>query len=135
MTAFRFFAPSLACVLISSLFATHAQDLSPGPIPEVSKNPIEFNSAAEALAALRQRKDVQISTVRGWTIIADRSNLTLWSFAPKTDPAYPSAVKRVFRPHPGGGSDIDMSILCDASKEACDNLVREFAELNNQLPH
>jgi hypothetical protein len=104
-------------------------------VPETSKTSIEYGSVTEALAALRKRKDVQISTVRGWTIIADRSHLTLWSFAPESDPAYPAAVKRTFRAHPGGGSDMDMSILCEASKEACDNLVREFAALNNQLPH
>lgn len=135
MTKFRLAALSATCALMSFLPLAHAQDTSLAPIPEVSRNSIEYSSVAEALDALHHRKDVQFSIVRGWTIVADPSHLTLWSFAPATDAAYPAAVMRVVRSNSGGGSYIDMSVLCEASKEACDNMVREFEALNNRLPH
>lgn len=132
---FRCVALPMACALMFSVHLAQAQGSPPGALPEVPKNSIEYGSVAAALDALRRRKDVQISMVRGWTIIADPNHLTLWSFAPETDPAYPAAVMRVVRSNPSGGSYIDMSVLCEASKEACDNMVRQFEALNNQLPH
>jgi hypothetical protein len=55
-------------------------------------------------------------------------------FAPASHPAHPAVVKRVVRARPGGGSDVNMSVLCEASKEACDQLVREFDAMNRRLP-
>jgi len=95
-----------------------------GPLPEVANTAIEYHTVAEALSALRARHDVTVSTQHGWTIITDEKNLTIWSFAPNSYPAHPAVVKRVFRDRPSGGSDISMSVLCEASKEACDQLVR-----------
>jgi hypothetical protein len=40
------------------------------------------------LQALRARHDVDISVQGGWTIVNDRANNTLWSFAPEGNPAY-----------------------------------------------
>jgi hypothetical protein len=73
---------------------------------------------------------VVISTVRDWTIIVDEKNLTVWSFAPDSYVAYPAVVKRTARSRAGGGSNIEMKVLCEATKEACDQLVREFAAMN-----
>jgi hypothetical protein len=124
----------LPLVAMLAFGLVHAGDLPPGHLPEVEDHEIGYQSVAEALAALRQRRDVQISTVRGWVVIADRKNFTVWSFAPESDPGYPAVVKRVVRPRTAGGSDVVMSVLCEASKEACDNLVREFDALNKGLP-
>jgi hypothetical protein len=118
-----------------TLGTVSAQELPPsGPLPELEKTDIEYHSVAEALTSLKARPDVTISTERGWTIITDKKNLTIWSFAPDSYPAHPAVVKRAFRDRPGGGSDIDMSVLCEASKEACDQLVREFDAMNQRLP-
>ena len=88
---------------------------------------------AAALASLTARKDVTISTVRDWTIVTDTKNMTIWSFAPASYSAYPAVVRRVVRARSDGGSDIDMSVLCEASKEACDQLVREFVAMNKRI--
>ena len=100
--------------------------LPSGLLPETTSSGIGYPGVAAALAALRARSDVDISTVRGWTIISDNKNLTVWSFAPESYPAHPAVVKRSVRPSPSGGSNVQTSVLCEATKEACDQLVREF---------
>jgi hypothetical protein len=92
---------------------------------------VGYRSVAEALASLKQMKDVSFSTVRGWTIVTDEAHLTVWSFAPRTDPSYPAVVKRMVT-STGGGSKVTMRVLCEADKAACANLVREF---NNTSSH
>jgi hypothetical protein len=86
---------------------------------------VGYKTVAEALASLKQMKDVSFSTVRGWTIVTDEAHLTVWSFAPKTDPSYPAVVKRMVT-STGGGSKVTMGVLCEADKASCANLVREF---------
>jgi hypothetical protein len=86
---------------------------------------VGYKTVAQALASLRQMKDVSFSTVRGWTIVTDEAHLTVWSFAPKTDPSYPAVVKRMVT-STGGGSKVTMNVLCEADKASCANLAREF---------
>ena len=86
---------------------------------------VGYKTVADALASVKQMQGVSFSTVRGWTIVTDEAHLTVWSFAPKTDPSYPAVVKRMVI-STGGGSKVTMSVLCEAKKAACDNLVREF---------
>jgi hypothetical protein len=124
-----------AILLLSICCGALAGDLPSGPLPEVRDSQIGYKTVAEALASLSKRKNVEISNVRGWTIIADRTNFTLWSFAPMSYLAYPAVVRRTVTSQTSGGSIVSTSVLCEASKEACDQLVREFNALNNRLPH
>jgi len=91
---------------------------------------VGYKTVAEALAAVKQMKDVSFSTVRGWTIVTDEAHLTVWSFSPKTDPSYPAVVKRMVT-STGSGSKVTMGVLCEAKKTACANLVREFNNTNS----
>ena len=118
-------------LFIGLLITAHASaaDLSPGPLPESTSSDIGYKTVADALAALKNMKSVSFSTVRGWTIVTDREHFTVWSFAPKTDPSYPSVVKR-FVTAAGSGSAITMKVLCESDKASCDNLVREFYDMN-----
>jgi hypothetical protein len=92
---------------------------------------VGYKTVAQALASLRQMKDVSFSTVRGWTIVTDEARLTVWSFAPKTDPSYPAVVKRMVT-STGNGSKVTTSVLCEADKGSCANLVREFNNTNSR---
>jgi hypothetical protein len=93
---------------------------------------IGYPSVAEALAALRARTDVQITVQGSWTIVSDLANHTVWSFTPSGHPAHPSAVKRVSVKE-GDSIGIQMSVLCQSTKEACDRLVAEFQALNERV--
>jgi hypothetical protein len=117
-----------AFCLVLSMFAA-AGDLPPGSLPESRSSDIGYKTVSEALASLMLMKEASFSTVRGWTIVTDEVHLTVWSFAPTTDPSYPSVVKR-FVTSSGKGSTVTMRVLCESDKASCDNLVREFYDMN-----
>ncbi len=103
------------------------------PIPEaIGATTTGYPSVEAALSALEARRDVQLSVQAGWIIVSDSSGPTLWSFAPKDHPSYPSVVKRQIVNRPDGAY-VDMHIQCEAPKGACDDLVREFQALNEQM--
>ncbi|MBI1684743.1 DUF4019 domain-containing protein [Caulobacter hibisci] len=102
------------------------------PLPEAEGDTIGYPTVAAALDALRSKRGVVISTQNGWTIADDSAAMTIWSFPPVGHPAYPSAVKRQVEGR-GRGAQLNMSIQCEASKSACDDLVRAFQALNGQM--
>ncbi|HZZ89845.1 MAG TPA: DUF4019 domain-containing protein [Caulobacteraceae bacterium] len=119
----------------AQLGARCPNDQPPTPAP-VAENPdasIGYPTVEAALADLHARPGVVFSEQNGWTIATDQAALTIWSFPPADDAAYPAAVKREVKRAAGGGSTITMTVLCGATKDACDDLVRAFARLNNQI--
>ena len=78
---------------------------------------------------MQVKPGVVLTTENGWLIATDEAALAIWSFAPENYPAYPAVVKRQAVPN-GIGSIIKMDVHCEASKTACDNLVRTFAKMN-----
>ncbi len=102
------------------------------PIPESQDSSIGYPSVPEALAALRADKGISESERGGWLIFADKAHNTIWSFTPTTHPAHPSAVRRE-AVEKDGSIYVQMSVLCQADKVACDQLVRDFQQLNEQM--
>jgi hypothetical protein len=133
-TASRFASGSLvsacATVLGAGLIVSFPSALA-AEIRESQNNEIGFATVAEALAALRSRLGVQISEQGGWTIVTESASGTLWSFTPSDHPAHPSAVKRSVVSR-DGSTYIDMKVLCEANKTACDKLVADFQQLNQR---
>ena len=100
-----------------------------GPLPtgpDSKSSDIGYRTVAEALTSLKLKKDTSFSMAGGWTIVTDEPHLTVWSFSPKTDPSYPSVVRRMVT-STGDGSKVTLSVLCEARKAACDTLIREFS--------
>jgi hypothetical protein len=106
---------------------------APQTVSEPYNADVGYKTVAQALASLRQDKDASFSVVRGWTIVTDEAHLTVWSFAPKTDPSFPAVVKRMVT-STGTGSKVTMSVLCEAKKAACAGLVREFSNHGTGAP-
>jgi hypothetical protein len=65
-------------------------------------------------------------------VIEDRAASTLWSFTPVDDPAHPGAVRRTIVER-DGTLFVDMGILCQATKAACDQLAADFTALNAKM--
>jgi hypothetical protein len=101
------------------------------PLPEAQSN-IEYKSVSEAMAALRAKTGTEISLQNNWTIVSEPALHVIWSFAPEGNSAYPSVVKRVLTQN-DGKIGIEMGVICQASKNACDGLVREFIQLNENI--
>ncbi len=110
-----------------ALLCTMAEIASPQQ--ESKESTIGYPSVAAALKDLQGRPGVVFTTEGGWTIATEASTYTIWSFAPPGYPAYPTAVKRRIVKE-NDETVMKMSILCEASKQACDNVVAEFQQLN-----
>ncbi|WP_431479197.1 hypothetical protein [Massilia eburnea] len=112
-----------ACITVSALA---------DPLPEIDRSNIEYKSPAEALQTLRSKPGVELSVQGGWTIAYEPSLHVIWSFAPEQHASYPSVVKRAIVEE-NGTVFVKMDVKCKASKEACDDLVREFIQLNEAM--
>jgi hypothetical protein len=112
--------------------------MQPGPVPPVAPPapfaehaaPIEFTTVAAARAALATREGaVATSDASGWTVVSEDRTQTLWSFAPDAHPAHPAVVRRQLV-HRDGVLYIEMEVLCEGPKPACNRLEVEFEALN-----
>lgn len=122
----RYLGFSVGLLVATLAFADGPQ---PSSVLEPNSSNIGYKTVAEALASLKQMKGASFSSVRGWTIVTDEAHLTVWSFAPKSDPSYPAVVKRMVI-STGTRSKITLNVLCEADKVSCDNLIREFSNMN-----
>jgi hypothetical protein len=118
--------------LVLALFVCISANAQVSPLPETPDSGIEYKSVAEALESLRAKPNVEISVQGTWTIVEETANYTLWSFAPKGHAAYPAVVKRQVVQKDGMVS-IKTGVICEATKTACDALVREFMQMNENL--
>ncbi|WEK48124.1 MAG: DUF4019 domain-containing protein [Candidatus Andeanibacterium colombiense] len=109
--------------------SANCPNYQPLDLGEAADSTIGYASVAEALVDLRSRKKATFEERNGWTVAIDEEAMTMWSFSPPDYPAYPAVVKRTVVPD-GAGSRIEMAVQCEASKEACDALVRTFAEIS-----
>ena len=132
---YLFFAIVVALVFIiptcSAQPATETPETIVAPTEETVST-IGYPSVAKALSALQAREDVNISVEGGWTIITEPGGLTIWSFSPPDQPAYPAVAKRVFYQEAGAWF-IKMDVRCEAEKAACDQLQRDFEALNESM--
>jgi hypothetical protein len=102
------------------------------PLAEKSASTIGYSSVAKALAGVSSRPGIHRFIQDGWIILEDKAAHTVWSFAPEGSPPFPAAVRR--RAVSGnGGTHIEMDVLCQATKEACDDMVAGFKKLNETM--
>ena len=134
-------AVSALIVLLLLPSVAAAQDQSeklhdPRPLPEADYSTIGYPNVAEALKALRANPDARIVEQQGWTIVQEKDSaqdmMTLWSFAPESDPAYPAVAQRIVYKQDGAWL-MRRNVQCEASKLACDKFVRDFEELDERL--
>ena len=132
---YLFFAILVALVFIIPTCSPQAVTETPEPTitpTEELTSTIGYPSVAEALSALRAREDVHIAVEGGWTIITEPGGLTIWSFSPPNQPAYPAVAKRVLYQEAGAWF-IKMDVRCEAEKAACDQLQQDFEALNESM--
>jgi hypothetical protein len=101
-------------------------------LQESAHSGIEYPSPGAAYRALRANPAVNFRTQDGWVIANDQSHHVTWTFSPQGDPAFPSVVKRRLVDKDGQLS-LDTSVLCGAGKETCDDFVRRFQGLDDEM--
>jgi hypothetical protein len=118
---------------LASVSAPAANGAPKSPLPEQPDGSIGYPTVATALNDLRTRHDIVFSSQGGFTVVTDRASNTIWVFTSEGQPAYSAAIKREFVTNSQGGTTLQMSVLCEASKTACDDLVRTFEALNARM--
>ncbi len=124
----RFFTTVLIA-LFTHLAYAQSKDL----LPE-SPGALEYKRVSEALDAVRAKPGVIVNVTKpdGWVIINDGKDV-MWSFTPVGHYAHPAVVRRALVLRSSGGLFMDMRALCEAQKEPCDRLIREFQQLNDRM--
>lgn len=114
------------------LLATSATAILQPTAAAADEGDIGYPSVAAARTALAARDDVRMSTADGWLTIEDPVAMTLWTFAPESDPAHPAAIKRTVV-EDDGRIVIRMDIRCEGDAAACDALEEHFLSLNQNV--
>ena len=123
--------PTLKAVTPVARFGVLVFSLAAGATTGHAQSTIGYASVAAARQAVAATPGATISQQGGWLIVEDKAARSLWSFVPNDHEAYPAAVKRTVAQR-DGRAFIDMSILCEAPKPACDRLAESFRALNEQ---
>jgi len=92
---------------------------------------IPYQSVSEALNSLKAKPGVKFSTGDGWTLAEDTDGAQ-WSFTPPGHYANPSVGRRELRQQ-GGRFFVVTRILCEAPKQACDRLHKDYELLNQRM--
>lgn len=127
------FVPALLIISSSGSYAVENRSAASWTYGD-SADSIGYSSVNEALEDLKKKPGTEVRDQNGWTVINQQGakEMVLWSFAPSTHPAHPAVARRgVFEKD--GGIYVDLKVLCEASKRACDNFVAEFKKLNEQM--
>jgi len=93
---------------------------------------IGYPSVSAAMSDLFKRPDLVRRDFGEWLILEDHKTRSVWSFAKKGHAAYPTAVRRTIVTE-GGVVRVRTRILCQAEKDPCDRVNREFKKLNEQM--
>jgi hypothetical protein len=91
---------------------------------------IGYGTVADARKAAMALPDAKKSEQQGWLIVEQMP--VIWSFTPVGHEAHPAAIKRTVVQR-DGRIDLDMAVLCEAPKPACDHLVADFKAMNDQM--
>lgn len=91
-----------------------------------------YSSIEALLAALRQKPSAVVSKRDGWTVVSVNGGLEIWSITPTTHPAYPSVARRRMVKS-GDGWTMNTNISCQAAKPKCDELVRDYQKLDEDM--
>jgi len=104
------------------------------PLAPANLETMGTSTVAETLAKLKEDPARSFAVHGGWLVGEKRieGGSELWSFVPEDHEAYPSAIQRLITDGEDG-LQIDMSIQCDASEKACDDLNTLFRVMNENL--
>ena len=124
----------LQASLIWNIMARNCPNYAPPPLPDSLAQEIDFDTVAGAMEALKQRANVEVNEVSGWTIIADQATSSVWAFPAQTSPAYPSVIKRTSELSVDDPKIISMGMLCESDKAVCDATFTELALQAGYIP-
>jgi hypothetical protein len=122
-------------LLLLGTTGIYAQSVEPGSEPTQVNGGVGYPTVQAALAALKAKPGVKLREQQGWIIASDKESEGVsasWSFTPEGNPAHPAAVKRILY-EKDRQIVMETKVLCEAKKDACDALVRDFEVLAKRI--
>jgi hypothetical protein len=80
----------------------------------------------------KQSKVREIERTQEYISFHDQAAGRVWTFTVAGHPAHPTAICRYATSDGSGQSTLQMNVVCGGPKPICDELVREFRELNRE---
>ena len=93
---------------------------------------IGYPNYQAALKSLKANPAFTLREDQGWIVAENSAAKVLWTFTQTGHPAHPSVIQRTVVGKEGS-VDLEMRVLCEASKPACDQLIQEFTQLNQSI--
>ena len=92
---------------------------------------IDYSSVSETFEKLKKHPSSKISQHEGWSIasLIENGNHVFWFFAPKENAAHPAVVKKTISVKDGSSETVILT-LCEAPKQKCEDLIRQFKTIN-----
>jgi hypothetical protein len=107
-------------VLVAGMVSANAQDRNLCGTPAVT--------AAEKLRQFQSAKSPEVFRDARYVAYRDAAGIT-WTFTLAENPAHPAVVcRRIVGPE--GKLQLETNASCDASRQACDAMMADFAKLN-----
>jgi len=92
-----------------------------------------YTRVADAREAVPKLPGAKVTHPDGWTVVTvPQPELAVWSFVPEGHAAYPAVVRRLVRKN-DKGTFLEMKVLCEAKKDACQKLTAQFQQLTAQM--
>jgi hypothetical protein len=92
-----------------------------------------YTHVADAREAVPKLPGAKVSHPEGWTVVTvPKPEIAVWSFVPEGHEAYPAVVRRLIRKS-DKGTLIEMKVLCEAKKDACQKLTAQFQQMTAQM--
>jgi hypothetical protein len=125
----RFVFPLIALVLAGS---AHAQ-FTPQAQARRDARSLGYTHVADALEAVPKLPGAKVTHQDGWTVVSvPKPEIAVWSFVPEGHEAYPAVVRRLVRKS-DKGTFLEMKVLCEGKKDACQKLTAQFQQMTEQM--
>jgi hypothetical protein len=125
----RFTLSIIAFVLAAQ---AHAQ-FTPQAQARREARSLGYTRVADAREAVPKLPDAKVTHQDGWTIVTvPKPEIAVWSFVPEGHEAYPAVVRRLVR-KTDKGTFLEMKVLCEAKKDACQKLTAQFQQMTAQM--
>jgi hypothetical protein len=125
----RFVLSLVALALAGSAYA----QFTPQAQARREARSLGYTHVADAFEAVPKLPGAKVSHQDGWTVVSvSKPEVAVWSFVPEGHEAYPAVVRRLVH-KTDKGTFLEMKVLCEGKKDACQKLTAQFHQMTAQM--
>lgn len=103
------------------------------PLVFAADSSIAYSSVSNALERLKSNPAATVEKKQDWTVISvdEDGHLATWFFPPEVHGTRSAVFKKLISSK-GNGVETQVVSLCEAPKAECDEVARQFKQINNK---